>query len=237
MSATAASAELLAQSRLFLRLPPAERETLAALAEVRHLESGDALCTWGAPAHALFVVREGYVKTFVPGRSRKDEQAIDIVGPGAVIGEVAATGVGHHPVSAVALDSVVVLAVPGAAMNEALARHYDVVLSLLGSVSGGLRGHLSQVTELKMKSTAERLAMFLVQLSSEEEGPARIPLPYSKRVVAEKLGMTPETLSRSLAKLAPVGVSTCGRDTICVDDMEALADYAGFWIEQQEERA
>ncbi|EKV27618.1 cAMP-binding protein [Caenispirillum salinarum AK4] len=237
MPNTAASAELLAQSRLFIRLPPAERETLARMAEVRHLETGDALCAQGARADALFVVREGYVKTFIPGRSRKDEQAIDIVGPGAVIGEASATGVGEYPVSAVALDSVTALVVPGDALNAALARNYDVVLSLMGSLSGGLRGLLSQVTELKMKSTAERLAMFLVQLAPEEEGAARIPLPYSKRVVAEKLGMTPETLSRSLAKLGPVGVSSCGRDLICVDDMEALAEYAGFWPEDEEESA
>lgn len=237
MPQSAATAELLAQSRLFVRLPPPEREALAKLAEVRHLETGDRLCEQGAPADTLLVVREGYVKTYVPGRSRKDEQAIDIVGPGAVLGEVAATGVGVHPVSAVALDSVIVLAVPGDALNAALARNYDVVLSLMGSLSGGLRGLLSQVTELKMKSTAERLAMFLVQLSPEEEGAARIPLPYSKRVVAEKLGMTPETLSRSLAKLGPVGVSSCGRDMICVDDMEALAEYAGFWPEEDEETA
>lgn len=173
-------------------------------------------------ADALLVVREGYVKTYIPGRTRKEEQAIEVVGPGTVIGEIAATGVGVHPVSAVALDSVELLVVPGAALNAALARNYDVVLSLLGSLSGGLRGLLLQVTELKMKSTAERLAMFLVQMSPKEEGRARISLPYSKRVVAEKLGMTPETLSRSLAKLGSVGVSSCGRDIICVENMAAL---------------
>lgn len=227
MPQATATPDVLARTRLFGRLPPAEREALASRVDLRHLAPGERLCDQGAPAEALMVVREGYVKTFVPGRTRKDEQAIDVVGPGAVIGEVAATGVGVHPVSAVALDAVTVLAVPGEVLHTALARNYDVVLSLLGGVSGGLRGLLSQVTELKMKSTAERLAMFLVQISPEEEGSARIPLPYSKRVVAEKLGMTPETLSRSLAKLAAVGVSTCGRDLICVEAMEALADYAG----------
>lgn len=230
----AAAAQILAQSPLFARLPQTERESLANLAELRAFRSGEKLLERGRPAETLFAVRSGYVKVFLPGRTARDEHVIDIHGPGTLIGETAATGVGEYTVSAVALDAVEALAIPGEALNAALARNYDVVLTVMGAVTGSLRGLLNQVTELKMKSTAQRLAMFLVQLSSVQEGAAEIDLPYSKRVVAEKLGMTPETLSRSISKLAPVGVSSGGRDRILVADMEALADYAGFIPDEED---
>ncbi|GAA0567273.1 Crp/Fnr family transcriptional regulator [Caenispirillum bisanense] len=223
-----AAAQMLAQSRLFARLPHGEREALAALAEVRSFRAGERLIERGRRAEALFAVRSGYVKVYLPGATARDEHVIDIHGPGTLIGETAATGVGDYQVSAVALDAVEALAIPAEALNAALARNYDVVLTVMGAVTGSLRGLLNQVTELKMKSTAQRLAMFLVQLSPVQEGPAEIDLPYSKRVVAEKLGMTPETLSRSIAKLAPVGVTPAGRDRLVVADMDALAEFAGF---------
>lgn len=228
------AAQILAQSPLFARLPQSERDAIARLAEVRSFASGERLIERGAPATALYAVRSGYVKVFLPGRTARDEHVIDIHGPGTLIGEAAATGVGDYTVSAVALDAVEALAIPGEALNAALARNYDVVLTVMGAVTGSLRGLLNQVTELKMKSTAQRLAMFLVQLAPVQEGRAEIDLPYSKRVVAEKLGMTPETLSRSIAKLAPVGVTSGGRDRIVVADMEALADFAGFLPEEED---
>lgn len=230
----AAGAQLLAHSPLFARLPEAEREALAALAELRRFNPGERLIEHGRRAEALFAVRAGYVKVYLPGAAPGEDHVIDIHGPGTLVGETAATGIGDYAVSAVALDAVEALAIPAEALNAALARNYDVVLTVMGAVSGSLRGLLNQVTELKMKSTAQRLAMFLVQLSPQEEGAVTIDLPYSKRVVAEKLGMTPETLSRSLAKLAPVGVKSAGRDRIQVADMEALADYAGFLPDEEE---
>lgn len=230
----AATGQILAQSPLLARLPETEREALAALAEVRAFRPGERLMECGRKAQALYAIRDGFVKVTLPGGTG-NEHVIDIHGPGTLVGEMAATGVGTYPVSAVALDAVEALEIPAAALNAALGRNYDVVLTVMGAVSGSLRGLLNQVTELKMKSTAQRLAMFLVQIAPEQEGAVEIDLPYSKRVVAEKLGMTPETLSRSLAKLKPVGVASAGRDRIRVEDMEDLADYAGFMPEDGED--
>ena len=66
---------------------------------------------------------------------------------------------------------------------------------------------------LKFRSGTRRLADFLLRLW-EERDPARpsARLPLSKTDLAQYLGMTPQSLSRSLRQLAELGVMIKGRD-------------------------
>jgi len=213
---------------LFAPLPRDELRKLGETTETRRLAPGSVLAEAGTRATHIFVITGGYVKLQVPRGSGTQSDTVDVLGPGAAFGETAITGVGHYPASALALDEVEVLAISGEAVRGYLADNLDMVFSMFASLSGSLRSLLSQVTELKLKTAAQRLGMFLLQLSNTDHGQAEVKLPYSKRIVAEKLGMTPETLSRVFAKLEPMGVHTEGRTKVLIDNVEALADYCGF---------
>lgn len=204
----------------------------AALTDVASLEvgAGGLLAEAGQPAGDLFIILQGHAKVFVPVGERS-EGTVDILGPGSVLGEAAITGLGTYPASAVALDAVTAVRVPGASIRAILDTHPEVLMAMMSTMALSLRGLLNQVTELKLKSTAQRLAMYLVEMAAPGDGPAVVHLPYSKRVVAMKLGMKPETLSRAMGKLEPYGVRVDGRNSILIDDLEALCDYCGFWCE------
>ena len=49
-------------------------------------------------------------------------------------------------------------------------------------------------------------------------------LPYDKVLIAGRLGMKPESLSRAFAKLKPVGVRIT-QNTADIADLDALRDY------------
>jgi len=53
----------------------------------------------------------------------------------------------------------------------------------------------------------------------------RFTLPFDKRTLASRLGITPENLSRNLRALAGRGVVIHGRD-VTLKDPEGLADLA-----------
>lgn len=220
---------------LFAPLPESVRKTIVDASTVRSVSPSAIITEFGAPAREMFVVLDGYVKLTVPQGADGAHAIIDVVGPGAVFGEAAVTGVGTYATGVQALDAVTVVAIDGRAVHDLLARDMTLVFSMLGSLSGTLRGLLAQVTELKLKTTAQRLAMYLLQLGGRDEGPLDIQLPFGKRTVAEKLGMTPETLSRSLAKLELFGVTQKGRGRIAVADAEILAEYCGFMPETAED--
>jgi CRP-like cAMP-binding protein len=48
---------------------------------------------------------------------------------------------------------------------------------------------------------------FIVNLAGIQRGKAAVSLPYEKHLIANYLGMTPESFSRAMAMLKDIGVS------------------------------
>lgn len=207
---------------LFARLPEAVRRGMAAATAVRTEAPGTVLAVHGAPAAEMFIVLDGYVKLTVPAGT------IDVVGAGAVFGETAVTGLGTYTTGAQALDRVRLAAVDGTAARDLLAADMALVLRMMGSLSASLRALVGQVTDLKLKTTTQRLAMYLLELGGREDGEVAVTLPFTKRIVAEKLGMTPESLSRSLTALEALGVRQEGRNRLVIADAATLAESCGY---------
>ena len=70
----------------------------------------------------------------------------------------------------------------------------------------------------------QRVADFLLKLCPAEDGPAEVALPYDKSLIASRLGMKPESFSRSLARMRDLGVRS-ERSHVSISDAAALADY------------
>ncbi|WP_223252211.1 helix-turn-helix domain-containing protein [Paracoccus mutanolyticus] len=63
-----------------------------------------------------------------------------------------------------------------------------------------------QIKQLKVRSAAQRVAEFLLDLCPPDAEGATVALPYDKTLIAGRLGMKPESLSRAFLKLRPHGV-------------------------------
>jgi CRP/FNR family transcriptional regulator, dissimilatory nitrate respiration regulator len=99
-----------------------------------------------------------------------------------------------------------------------------LALNMLASMSVHLRRLVRQVEQLTVRSSTERLADFLLRLAPTGGTSAIIELPWDKALVATRLGMRPETLSRSLAKLRDLGVEAQGA-RITIREVQALRQY------------
>jgi CRP/FNR family transcriptional activator FtrB len=77
----------------------------------------------------------------------------------------------------------------------------------------------------KLRSGLERLANWLLAYRAERGGASRFELPFEKKVLAARLGVAPEVLSRSFAALAPYKVGVKGA-VIEIRDVEALTKLA-----------
>jgi CRP/FNR family transcriptional activator FtrB len=81
--------------------------------------------------------------------------------------------------------------------------------------------------DLKMKTTAQRLAAHLLGLTKAEAGAAEIRLQYGKKLLASELGMQPETLSRAFLRLQPLGVRYHKADDVFrIRDVTALREFS-----------
>jgi CRP-like cAMP-binding protein len=84
---------------------------------------------------------------------------------------------------------------------------------------------MQQVEQLKAQSGVQRVAEFLASLSLTEQGHCAVALPYDKVLIAGRLGLTPESLSRAFARLRSIGV-VVDASHVVVKDVAKLRQLA-----------
>lgn len=208
---------------LFGAMPQEIALSIIATKRVRVLDKGTLLFQQGEPATTFFVILEGWVKLF---RSTPEgtETVVGVFRRGETFAEAAIFLGGRYPVSAETATSARLLAVNGEALRQRITEQPQLALSMLASASYHLKGLVEQLEQIKSLSAVQRIADFLVHLAPVAEGACQIELPYEKVLIAQRLGMKPESLSRALAKLRPLGV-TVDRENVAVADIGALSRF------------
>lgn len=184
---------------------------------------GETLFNQGEPADAFFVILGGWIKLY---RVTPDgnEAVVGVYRRGETFAEAAMFLGGRYPVSAEVVTDARLLRVDGQVLRRRIMEQPELALSMLASASYHLKALVEQIEHIKLLSAPQRLAEFLVRLSPVREGEATIELPYEKALIANRLGMKPESLSRALAKLRPLGVSV-DREHVSVVDVAVLAQF------------
>ena len=215
---------LLASLPLFKGMAPPRLQSLLADASVRRYTRHTMLFMQGDPAERFYVVFDGWVKLF---RETPDgqETVIAVFARGESFAEAASFAEGLFPVGAEVIEEARLLVVPASSFTQRLRENPQLAINMLGSMSQHLRGLVQQVEQRTVKSAAQRVSAFLLRLSAEDGAGVGISLPTDKALVAARLGMQPETLSRALAKLRTIGVETKDR-RITISDVGALKRLA-----------
>ena len=99
-------------------------------------------------------------------------------------------------------------------------------MAVFAHISVEMRGAVKEINDLKLKNTSRRLGAYLLAMTPQEEGEADIDLAFGKRLLAARLAMKPESLSRALGKLKSAGVVS-ERNRIHISDIGTLKEYCG----------
>ena len=115
--------------------------------------------------------------------------------------------------------------IPADAVRRGFAEDAAFARCLASDLAAAYRMVVKELKNQKLRSGLERLANWLVAHQVEHGGATRFELPFEKKVLAARLGMAPEVLSRSFAALVPYKVKVSGA-TIDIRDPEALRNLA-----------
>ena len=224
---------VLQRSALFGGLAMDDLERLAEDTEQAGFDAGTILFRQGDPADRFFLLLDGRVGLYLDGVEEMSCLA-RIVRPGETFAEACICGQGVFPVTVKVLRQSSLVAIPGANLRSLIEQRHHFLLKMLSEISIRLRGLVRQITDLKMNTTAQRLAAYLLTLVDRELGAADIRLPYEKKLLAHELGMQPETLSRALMKLQCVGVGyRKSSNTLHIADVAALREFCPSMEEDQ----
>lgn len=146
------------------------------------------------PAEYLYKVVSGCVRTYrILSDGRRQ------IGGFYLPGEVFGLGVGaNHAMSADAIADSTVLVVKRSALNAIADRDPAIGRELLRLTAQELRRVQDRIL-LLIKSAQERVAGFLLEMADRVVADEVIDLPMSRQDIADYLGLTIETVSRTLS--------------------------------------
>ncbi len=177
----------------------------------------------GEPADFLHVVVNGQVEVFSAYRER--ETTVAVLGPGHSFIVAAVILDRVYLKSARSLTPARVLLLPSAAVREIFAADAAFSRALAQELAYAYRGLVKELKNQKLRSSLERLANWLLAYDAEKGGTGHFTLPFEKKILASRLGMAPEVLSRSFTSLVPYDVLVRG-STVAIRDLDALRRLA-----------
>jgi CRP/FNR family transcriptional regulator, anaerobic regulatory protein len=160
----------------------------------------------GDEADHAFEVLDGIVCAYriLPEGER---QIVAFYYPGDFLGYCC---IGNHSYSAQALTTVRVRRIPRATLERTIQQKPDVAQRFLRIAGVELTATRDHLACLAAKSAAARIALFLLGLSRRNkilgQDPSHIRLPMTRTDIGDYLGLTIETVSRTLGRMKRKGL-------------------------------
>ncbi len=211
---------------LFSKLPDAQFERLLEHTCAVALEEGDVLFEQHQPAKEVFLLRSGQVKLALVS-PEGHEKVIDLISPGGSFAEaIMFSGTRGYPVTATALVSSSVWGVNAGTYEGILRESTDACFAVLAQMSRRLHWQIAEIDRLTLHNAAFRVIAYLLdQVPSTDLDASVIHLDTPKHVIASRLSITPETLSRTFARLGRDGYLQIEDNAVRIQDIEKLRTY------------
>lgn len=208
---------------LFTGVAPAHVDEMLRASFLQRFPTHVDLVREGDPADFLHVIVDGQVEVFAAYRNR--ETTVSVLGPGHSFIVAAVVLDRIYLKSARALSSSRILLIPADAVRRSFSEDAAFARALALELAVAYRGVVKELKNQKLRSSLERLANWLLARNMEAGTGGRFELPFDKKVLAARLGMAPEVLSRSFAALSSYDVKVKGA-SITLDDIPALQKLA-----------
>jgi CRP-like cAMP-binding protein len=220
-------AQILRRIPLFQELSAEQIDILAAQSREKRLHKGEMLFQKGDQPRGFYAIVYGQMKLAFPSASG-NEKVVEIIGPQQSFGEAVMFMDRPYPVFAESLADTLLLHIARAAVFEMLETDSSFARRMLAGLSVRLHNLIRDVESYSLRSSAQRVIGFLLQRAGNgEDEPAdvEIELPTSKQVIASRLNLTPETLSRIFHDLAAAKLITVHGKHVTVHDVRRLREY------------
>jgi len=216
---------VLANVPLFRGLGQRRIAEIAGRARGLNFRRGATVCGRGACLPGLYAIAYGQVK--IAFRSEGEERVTRIAGPVETFGLASAILGRPTPYEAVALDDSLIITVPAATVLLLVENDPRFARAVIIELAERTMTLLAEVQSGALRQGVHRLAGYLDELAGDSgNGSCTVHLPTTKTVVAARLGIKKETLSRLLRGLAQKGLISVEQREIEILDRPRLAALA-----------
>lgn len=195
-------------------------------AVIRTYAKGRLLFQRGDPAERFFIIVGGWVKVYrdIP---TGEHAVLGVFSSGDMFAEAAAFLGGGYPANAEVVEEATLIMFNSKSFTSVISQEPSVALNMLASMSRHLHRFVYEVETLKTRSASQRLVEFLLRRCRNFEGEAVVDLPYDKNLIAARLGVQPESLSRLFNKLRDYGIESDAHK-VFIKDVAKLREYSPY---------
>ena len=212
-------------SPLFANLPASSLHDLAMKSHIMRSRKRQLLFIHEDRAEHCFLIRKGHVKLFRESE-QGNEVVLDILTDGHLFGETAVFNQGLYSYSAETVGDAELIVFPAGFIDALVRDDHGFCRDMLAYMAARTLDKEKEIEARALQEAPQRIGCFLLSLCDRTEGgAAALDLPYEKTVIADRLGMRPETFSRALLKLQKdLKLEIMGAHII-IGDLQAFRDY------------
>jgi CRP/FNR family transcriptional regulator, cyclic AMP receptor protein len=206
---------------LFSELTDQELSLLAASGSHQTFPDKNVIFQEGDSGEVLFIILSGKVKVLLTGKNGQ-EFILSHLGPGNFFGEMAILESAPRSASVITVEPSEFFLLGRKALTELLTKYPGITMKILKNLSQRLRKVSEQVRSLVMFDMYGRVGRCLLNLAEFQEGVEThghlvISNRPSFQELANMVGCSRETLSRTLKALKENGSLTVTRNTIYIN--------------------
>jgi len=204
---------------LFKNLSPADVQIILQSARQKRLNTDEFFFMQDDPAEAFYILTSGKVR-LTQYTADGQQLLLRIIVPVTPFGAVALAENEHYPVSAQALEPCSTLLWPKSVLTQLLNRFPQLAVNAVKILAEHVQEFQQRFTEIATQRVERRLARMILRLAHQTgvktSRGIEVNLPLSRQDLAEMIGTTLYTVSRTLSHWESQGLIHTSREQIII---------------------
>ncbi len=217
-------ADFLATVPLLSRIPPDELRRFGELTREKQYPKGSVILFEDDPGDSLFIVRSGRVKVVLVAEDGR-EVILGVLGVGEHFGELSLIDDQPRSAHVIAMEDATLLVLRRDDFRRRVESNPSVAWALLAELSRRLRRADGKIGGLVLLDVPGRIARLLLDVA-DEGGTPTIDKPLTHQIIAQMIGASRETVSRTMREFQDAGLIGVEHRRITIQDRARLKTRA-----------
>jgi CRP/FNR family cyclic AMP-dependent transcriptional regulator len=217
--------EALRRIHLFHNLSEDELAEVARHLTIKHLPEKTLVFLQGEPLSAIYLILQGKVKIH-RNDDQGREQVVNLLQEGDMFPHLGIYPDAEYPAHAQMIEEGTLLVLPTVPFRRLLETSPTLCLNLMSVMEHRIRELHQRLAEMVMHDTFGRVVLLLIRLARLHGRPegdqVRINLPLTHQEIAQMIGTSRETVSRTITQLKKAGALMTTPEHCLLVDLDRL---------------
>lgn len=225
----AGAKEYLERIPIFSGLDKEELEVLSKYEVEKSYQKGETIFLEGDPGSAVYYIKKGKIKLYKTSLEGR-EVTLNILGPGSIFAEVTMFSGLDYPATAMVLEEALVGMIRNQDLQKIVQENGNIALSLIKELNRRLYYAQMKIKDMALHDVNGRVAKVLLDLAyrygKKTPQGIQIDLKMTKTEIANIVGTSRETVSRSLSQLKNDQVIDMKGKFVFIKSLESLEELS-----------